>query len=308
MPKKVAIVIVNYNNYIDTIECLNSLKRLKYPFFEVFLVDNKSTNDSVEKISKYLKENQLEFPVHLLLSPLNNGFAGGNNYALNFILMDKNYDYIWLLNNDTEVEDNTLTNLVAVLDQDDRAGITGSKIYYYRSNKIWFAGGEVNFLTGKTNHIGINQFNSNVYEHRKSVDYITGCSLLIRREVIDEIGLLPEEYFLYYEEVEWNVLAKKKGWKIMYCPDSIVYHKISSSSGGVKSPSPSTLYYKMRNRIIFVKRNSKISYYFLFSMFLDIFKKIVKIFLQQNMKFSRCRFIIKAIKDGKNNVTGKITV
>lgn len=246
MVPEIYIIILNWNGWQDTVECVESCRKLNYPNFRILIVDNGST-DCSEAI---LRE---RFPdIEIISTGENLGFAGGNNFGIKYVIK-KGADYIWLLNNDTIVNAETLSALVEIANLDRKIGIVGSKIYYFDNpTKIWFAGGYINWDLGITEHFGIKEFDRGQYEVIKEVDFITGCSLLIKKEVIEKIGLMEEDYFLYYEDVEWCIRAQRAGYKTVYVPKSMLWHKVSASGGGTESPL--VLYYNCRNSMFFYKR------------------------------------------------------
>lgn len=296
--KHVAIIILNWNAYNDTFECLKSLEHLTYPYFHVFLVDNASQDGSFDKLQQDYKSGKFHIPITFIQTGANLGFAGGNNVAIKEAY-NQGYQYFWMLNNDTVVDPNALTPLVEVLEKDKQAGIVGSKIYYYGTNKIWFAGGKVNTWTGTTKHIGIKEEDIGQYDQVKEVDYITGCSLFFRRELLETVGYMHEDYFLYYEETDWNVRAKLHGWKIKYIPQSVIYHKVSASSGGEKNLSPIVAFYDIRNGYWLVKRTQKERLKVLTAFcyaYYKALKKLLKIFIMnQDRKIERIGFIGKGL-------------
>ncbi|MDA8412919.1 MAG: glycosyltransferase family 2 protein [Desulfobacteraceae bacterium] len=242
----VHIIILNWNGWQDTIECVESCLRLTYSNFHILIVDNYSTDNSYSILRK-------KFPdIDVLQSGDNLGFSGGNNVGIRFALA-RGADYIWLLNNDTTVDANALTALVTVADSDSRIGIVGSKLYYHDTpNKIAFAGGYWKQSPQHPYHFGIDEEDQGQFDEIKEVDFITGCSLLIKSAVIAEIGEMHEEYFLYWEDIDWNACADEKGWKILYVPQSHVWHKVSASTGD--KPMIQT-YYNVRNRLLFMSRH-----------------------------------------------------
>ncbi|WP_332237869.1 glycosyltransferase family 2 protein [Sporolactobacillus sp. KGMB 08714] len=295
----VAIIIVNWNAYKDTLECLKSLGKLTYNNFYVFIVDNGSTDCSFEILKGFIEsENNFSLMIELIRSEKNLGFAGGNNLAIKKAYNQK-FEYIWLLNNDTIVDTKSLSLLVDYIDRNKQVGIVGSKIYYYGSNVIWFAGGEFNQTSGKTIHLGMKEVDKGEFNSVEEVDYITGCSMLFRSDLINDIGYMREDYFLYYEETDYNIKAKRHGWKIVYVPDSIVYHKVSGSSGGENDPSPFVAYYKIRNGYWICKRNFSGTHIISFCyMLYKSFKLFVKIFAKnQPQKWKRIHCIYSGVKD-----------
>jgi GT2 family glycosyltransferase len=242
----VAIVIVNWNGWQDTLECLASLRRLTYPNVRVLVVDNASTNDSVARIREACPD------VEIIEIDRNLGWAGGSNVGIR-MAMAGGAAYIWLLNNDTVVDPQALAAMVERAEQDPRVGVVGSKICYDACPQVlWSAGGEIRWWQGgATRHRGQDHISGPEYEVARPVHYVTGCSLLTSFDVIRRVGLLPEEYYLYYEETEWCLRVWRAGLKVVYEPQSVVYHKVSRSS----TASPALLeYYLTRNRLLFVRR------------------------------------------------------
>ena len=240
----VAIVVVNWNGVDDTIECLDSLALLApRPEKRVLLVDNASTDGSAGLIGQ-------RFPnVEILETASNLGFAGGCNVGIRRAL-DLGARFVWLLNNDTRVHPQALATLVAALDSERTAGLAGSKIYYDADpGRLWFAGGYFT-PSGLARHRGQDQHDRRQFDDPGLVDYITGCSLLIRAEVIRQIGPLREDYFLYWEEVDWSARAKRRGWDSMYVPSSLVWHKVGASLA--QEQSPKAYYYHTRNWLDFI--------------------------------------------------------
>jgi GT2 family glycosyltransferase len=221
--KLVYILILNWNGWQDTIECVESCKKLTYPHFRILLVDNGSTDGS----ENILRE---RFPgMDFIQTGKNLGFAGGNNVGIQYAL-DNRADYIWLLNNDTVVAPDSLTYLVDAMEQSIRTGIVGSKIYYYKEqDKIWFAGGLWRNEKVYSRHRGNDETDGGQFDEIIPSDFISGCSLLIRSEIVRDIGFMDESYFLYWEDVDWNVRVAAVGWNILFVPQSRVWHKVSSS-------------------------------------------------------------------------------
>jgi len=222
----VYIILVNWNGMRDTLECLQSLEQVSYSKFKILVVDNASSDGSVEEISK-------QYPkVEFICNKENLRFAGGNNVGIEYALKQK-AEYVLLLNNDTTVEKNFLSELVNAFENNANVGIAGAKIFYFSDKKrIWYAGGRVNLKTGITSHRGIRHIDNEQFNKTEETDYITGCCMLLKREVIDEVGMLDESYFIYGEDADWCLRAKKVGYKLLYVPSAIVYHKVSVSSGG----------------------------------------------------------------------------
>ncbi len=226
----VAILIVNWNGREDTLECLRSLANLTYSNYRIILVDNGSTDRSVVDV-------KAEFPnVKVIRSERNLRFAGGNNLGLRDVL-DKKDDFCLLLNNDTLVEADFLKHMVKTAQSDERVGMVGPKILYHpRQDVIWFAGGVLKPAWGYVRHFGLRQVDSDQYNSNLVVSFLTGCCLLIRREVIEEVGLLDEGFFLYSEDADYCIRVNKNGHKLFYEPKARIYHKLSRSTGGAYNP------------------------------------------------------------------------
>lgn len=241
----VFIIVLNWNGKDDTIECLSTLKMLDYPNFEIMVIDNGSTDGSEETIRS-------SFPsVYLIQTGKNLGYAGGNNAGIRYAL-EHGADYVWLLNNDTTVDPNALTVLVKTVQADPKIAFVGSKIYYYdQPNVIWCVGGMIDLAAGgRTDHPGMGQKDLGQFETIDDVGYVSGCSLLASRSAIKAIGLLPEEYFLYFEEADWNVAAQRQGYRTVLAPASQVWHKYAD----VGEYKDRFIYYSFRNRIQIVRK------------------------------------------------------
>jgi len=247
----VAIIIVNWNNANDTVECISSIELLDYVSFKLYIVDNGSTDDSYKIIKSRLSKTTVEY--ELIASKDNLGFSGGNNIAL-LKAMEEGYNYFWLINNDTVFKNNALSALVNASLDNNNAGMLGSKIFFYNSDQLWYAGGKIDYNTGKASSIGRGQNDSEEFNKITETDYITGCSLFVKREVINSIGLLEDGFFLYYEDTDWSLRARSAGWQCLYVPDSVIEHKVGQSTDGGYS-SPFLSYYNLRNRYLMTVRN-----------------------------------------------------
>jgi hypothetical protein len=287
MNPKVFIIILNWNGCNDTIECIESLKNVTYGNFSVVVVDNSSTDNSIDVIPKKYRD------VAFIEMKKNTGFAGGNNIGINYAL-ERGADYILLLNNDTTVEPNFLTELVKTAETDKNAGILGPKIYFHSEPaRIWFAGGKLNWLKTKGTHPDYLKIDNkmNPAGNPKKVDYITGCCLLIKKDVIKKIGLMNEDYFLYYEDADWCLRAHKAGWQIIFVPASVIYHKQSQSTRERSFPY---VYYHSRNGLVMGSRYGWLTLTFLLSLWIFT-KQIIKLFIGYNRQWARP--VIKGVVD-----------
>lgn len=244
---KVTVVILNWNGKKDTVECLESLKQITYPNYEILLVDNGSTDGSTEFFREYCPE------IEVIESEKNLGFTGGCNIGIKKAI-SSSADYILLLNNDVAVEPDFLDELVSVAKKNENVGILGTKINYYdASEQIWAAGGFINYWICLVAYHGMNEPNTEKYSYEKDVDFVSGCAMLIRAEVFQKTGLLDEKYFAYFEDVDICLMARKNGYGIRYVPSAKIYHKVSRTSGGALSPF--SLYYNTRNKLLFLRKH-----------------------------------------------------
>jgi GT2 family glycosyltransferase len=258
----VSIVSVNYDQPEVTCEMLETLRKVTYPNFETLIVDNASPSTSPAIIKQKYPE------VQLIISEKNLGFAGGNNIALK----QAKGDYVLLLNNDTEVKPDFLESLVELMESDKKIGIVSSKIlYFYEDNVIQYAGASpINPITSRGRHYGYKEIDNGQLDEVKETAYPHGACMMIRKSVLEELGLLYEGYFLYYEELDFAERVKRAGYKIYFQPNSSILHKESISTG---KNSPLKTYYMNRNRLLFVRRNSTgitfllgIIYFFMISL------------------------------------------
>jgi GT2 family glycosyltransferase len=246
MPE-LAIILLNYGGAKDTEECVRSLEKSAYRDFEITIVDNASRDGSVESL-------RAACPHSLLIANEKNlGFAEGNNVGIRRALQ-QGRRFVLLLNNDTVVEPDTLGGLMSALRRHPDAGIVGGKILYYdHPELIWFAGGYFNEHSALGGHCGIGKADAPAFSREGPSPYMTGCCLLARREVFDTVGLLAKEYFAYLEDVEFCIRARRKGFSIVYAPAARIYHKVSRTSAW---DSPMYLYLNLRNKILFLRRNT----------------------------------------------------
>ncbi len=309
--KKVYTVILNYKNWRDTVECLESVLKLDYPDYQVIVVDNDSPDDSltrmiewaegkvkVEGVNERLKH--LVFPevpkpipyvvydrktaerggnkateksagkvsdnhpysLVFIRSDENLGFSGGNNIALRYALSKGDFEYVWILNNDTVVEKSSLTELVEMYnDKSLNLGILGSKLLFYHAPEtIQAVGGIYRKCLGISRHMGEGETDIGQYDNLEvweKLNYVIGASMLVSKGFLEDVGLLCEDYFLYYDDLDWSVRAVRKGYRVGVCWKSVIYHKEGGSIGSDSSFTQRSLlseYYSMKNRIVFTKK------------------------------------------------------
>jgi GT2 family glycosyltransferase len=242
---QVIVIVLNWNGSADTLCCLESLEKVTYPACEVLVVDNGSTDDSVAILRR-------AFPhLRMIETGQNLGFVGGNNVGLEYA-RSAGAEYALLLNNDTEVDADFLTHLVQAAESGPDVGITGPSIYYFdEPDTFWSAGGQIDWKHGVTSMVGINQVEQGQYGSQpRPVDFVTGCALLIKMDVVEKVGMLDPRFFLYYEETEWCVRVRRAGYEILHVPASKIWHKISPVA---REASPMVHYYMTRNRLLFLR-------------------------------------------------------
>lgn len=248
---KVTIIILNWNGKIDTLECLESVNKLNHKNIEIIIVDNCSTDDSVQ----FIKD---KYPRTMILKNNSNlGFSGGNNVGIDYALRTNTYS-ILLLNNDTIVNPDLLDKLLQASNALSDDCIFGPKIYFFNDpTRIWFAGGKWVANKLKFIHIGSNQLDGPEYSNCCETDYITGCALFAKAEIFKSVGLLDDDFFLTYEETDWCYRAKSKGYKCYFVPEAKLWHKVSVSFGGNQSPLRN--YFMTRNKMLWGRKHLNFS-------------------------------------------------
>lgn len=232
----VGIVISNYNGWQDTVQCLESLQKQTYRDFEIILLDDASTNDSVQQLQKHLTENTVFLP-----QEANSGFAAVNNVGMRRALAD-GCDWVLLLNNDTVVAPDFLEMLL----RETPAGAVScpKMLFLDPPDEIWFAGGELDRATGKVKHLGGHEKDGPAFAEKKQVSFITFCCVLLPRQVVEEVGFLDETLFMYCEDVDYCIRLADAGVPMWLLPDAKIWHKAGGSAGGMLS-----VYYITRNTL-----------------------------------------------------------
>jgi len=259
-------------------ECLESLLLLKYPYCQIIVVDDASEDESAARLKEWAKMKNLllkefldsgyssnsesdEIPLVLIRSSRNRGFAGANNLAFSYALNKDDFAYIWLLNNDTVVAPDALGPMIRRLQESKHAGICGSTLLYYHDRQTiqTLGGASFNKWTGIGKQIFSNHtFNPTIDQTmvENKLDYIYGASMLITKSFLKEIGPMNEEYFIYFEEIDWAVRAKGR-YQLAWAPGSLVYHKAGVTiGGGYRINSVSSLfsdYYYFKNMLRFTR-------------------------------------------------------
>ncbi len=239
MMSQVAVIILNWNGWSDTIACLESLRRLDYPDYYLIVVDNASTDDSVAQIKKAMPD------IEVLQSGANLGFGGGCNIGIRLALA-KGADYVWLVNSDAVADPRALSALVQVADENPALGSVGSVLYEAdQPGKVQLWGGaRVNLWTGRSRHRLV----------AMPLDFISGASLLLRRGALEDVGLFDEKtFFMYWEDTDIHFRLRDAGWRLAVAEDSRLWHKQSASLG---KKSPLLDEYFIRSGVRFLKRHA----------------------------------------------------
>ena len=296
MQPKVCTIIVNYNGTEDTIACLESLSKATYSNHTAVIVDNASKETS--SLKNYVEDAGF----HFFGLKENGGFAAGNNNGIRYALeCIADIDYFLLLNNDTEVDPHFIEPLVEECEKDPQVGACGSHINYYANrDETWFGGGDIKWLTGRVLH----KTRERGKGEPSDENFLTGCVLLFPVSMLDKAGFLDEDYFLYYEDAAYSLEIRKAGYRLRYVPQSLVYHKVSATTG---YRSPLSNYYGTRNNLLFMSLYAKKPVFLMFLLYFFV-KNTVKYiwYIGKGKQFKRVSLAIKkAFYDFATAVSGK---
>ena len=299
---KVSIIILNWNGLEDTVECLESLQKITYLGYEIIVVDNGSRGND----ARVLREKFGDY-IHLIQNDRNYGYTGGNNIGLRYVLARSRPDYCLILNNDIVVAPDFLNQLVEAAGSDASIGITGPKVYFYDfPDRIHCAGARINMRRGQVACIGMKQADRGQYDTRREVDYLAGCCLLVKNEVIQKIGLFDESYFCYWDETDFCVRAAKAGYKVVYIPEARMWHKIPMKEK-IRDKSPDSgraagipYYYTTRNRFKFMRKYAtRWQYLSFFAYFFGYYLwYMVGVCLVYHRDINRLASFYRGVRDG----------
>ena len=289
---KIGIVIVNYNGAAYQNDALKTIYASTYNNFEVIIVDSGSKDNSIELAKK-------QFPqAHYLMQDENVGVAKGNNIGIRYALDELDEEYILLINNDIELDKNNLQELIKKADENT---VTVPKIYYFEpNNMLWFAGGEMYWNKGESGHIGNFQIDKGQYDEERIIGYAPTCCMLIHRKIFEKIGLEDEIVFMYFDDTDLCVRITDAGFKIKYVPNAKMWHKVSSSGGGMDSKV--YVYYNFRNKFYFM---NKYKNRLLFPARLFTYTKLTAKFILSPIYKKNDKYILKAWKDYKSGKMGR---
>jgi GT2 family glycosyltransferase len=264
----VSIIILNYNQLKVTCEFIDSARSLEYPNYEIIMVDNASKEDPTFAIQSRYPE------VRLIRNQINLGFTGGNNVGINAA----RGDYFLIINNDTEVVPDLIERMLEPFAKDARVGVVSPKIRYHSHRHIIQYAGytEVNPFTGRNKTIGLMEEDNGQFDTPGHTAYAHGAAMMVKREVVETVGAMPDIFFIYYEELDWSAHIRRAGYQVYYQPTALIFHKESVTMG---KESPMKVYFQNRNRILFMRRNTNAFQFMLFLLFYSVFavpKNIIK--------------------------------
>lgn len=290
--EKIGIVIVNYNGEKYQNDALKTIYESSYQNLEVVIVDSGSKDNSIEMAKK-------DYPqAHYLVQGENVGVARGNNIGIRYAVDELHVDYILLLNNDIELDKDTIRLLA---DNASPGTITVPKIYYYEPHDmLWFAGGALVWEKGESEHWGNFETDCGKYDIQKEITYSPTCCMLIHKGVFEKIGMIDETVFMYFDDTDFCARANRAGIKLLYVPKAVMWHKVSSAGGGADSKVQ--VYYMTRNKLYYMNKYKEELRFparlFTYSKFLVKF--IISPFYKKND-----RYIMRAWKDYKKGNMGR---
>ncbi len=298
MNKKVYIIVLNYNNWQDTIKCCESILMNDYQNYTLIVVDNASPDNSIKYLNKWCKTHK---EVVLLSSDKNNGFSAGNNLGIKYAKQKGDFEYIWLLNNDTIIRKDTLSQMITCAINNDFSLCGSTLLFYDKPTAIQAFGASFNPIFAIQKHLLVHQhFTKELVNNfdKNKIDYIVGASMLLDKRAIKVIDFMPEEYFIYFEEIDIATKCKRANLKYGVCQDAIVYHKESASIDKEDQKiSYFSDFFAMRNRVIFTKKYYP---YFLPTVYLGL---ILSMLLRLKRKdFGGVKNIFRVLKTPLKNI------
>ena len=293
---RVGVIILNWNGKDFTLECLECFRRFNHSY-EIVLVDNNSTDDSVEVITKDYPE------VTILALDENLGFAGGNNVGMEYCL-NKGMDYVILLNNDTVFDFDFIAPLVNKMDTDPKLGGIQPRIFFNHDRTlIWNGGGIFYKWAGYARTIGEGVKDGPKFNLTKETDWITGCAFMVRSSVLREVGLLDDRFFIYHEDVDWSLRIRKAGYRLLYEPSSVIYHWAGSSrkakqKGKEGFQHPLNHYLNQRNRFWVVRKNLAPHYALSATFYHFVQASVFLVYFLMLRRFTKFGATVKGLQHG----------
>ena len=288
----VAIILVNYNGLNDTIECIESIKKSIYDDYKIIVVENASDDIDIIQQNEYIKVN-----ADLIILKENLGFSGGNNQGILFAKERYNPDYYFLLNNDTVIEKFTINYMLKAFDKYYRVGIVTCRIPYYKKrNYLWNGEGSFDDKLGIADQPYMGK-KSTEDEYECIVNFASGCAMLISKDVVKDVGVLSEKYFMYAEDTDYCCRVRNANYNIVYTNNGIVYHKVSASTG---EDSDFQIYYMFRNNCFIIKQYSV----YPILGYIKLWYRMIK---KDRLKKHR-KIVNKAWKDFRSGINGKVEI
>lgn len=281
----VGVVFVNYNGLDNQIESIKSLRKSTFTNMEYIVVDNGSTDGSVDKLKEVFPEKD----VHVIDTQNNSGFAGGTNVGIKYSI-ELGTTHTLVINNDIEVAPELVIKL---LEKTNENRITVPKIMYYDNPELtWYVGGEMKWKIGQGIHWNYNQKDTHEFDKDTLVSYASGCCMMIPNAIFDKVGYFPEEYFMYFEDADYCVQLAEHAVEMLYVHDALMWHKVCSSTGGEDSPLQT--YYMNRNKLFFMRKYKK---YIPFTAFCYTYLKAVAKIICSPVYKRNNKYITKAMLD-----------
>ncbi len=285
--ENVAIIVINYNSIDDTLECVSSIKKSTVSV-DIIMVDNASGNNEGERLKELCPDDTV------ILNSENLGFSGGNNVAIRYA-MDKGYEYIILLNNDTVIDPGMIERLLAAASP---SAIAAPAMYSFDCpERLWYYGGEVNRWTG---NVVMNTKGDTGTEAKETL-FATGCCMVVHRDIFKKVGGLDESFFLYFEDAEFCLRCLEKGMRFFLVPEAKLWHKVGGSSGG--NWGAVNIYYTTRNRLDCIKQYGE---YFHFSAYpISLLSRYVRMLQFRILRRPEWKAFKMGIRDHREGKSGK---
>ncbi len=247
MNPKVYLLVLNWNMPDDTIECLRSLQAQDYDNFTIVLIDNASEDDSVKVLSA-------EFPdIRIIVNKQNLGFAEGNNIGIRYAI-ENNADYIFILNNDLTLKEDCLRRLIAAGEKTPKSGMLAPKVYYYDDPKVINSlGTSIDWFRLRPHLSFCNQIDKGQFKENRDAQILVGCALMIKKRVVEKIGMLDKDFFMLHEEADWCLRSLKAGYRNIVIPEAVAFHKASKTMKKFLTPA---IYYSIRNFLYLSYKNA----------------------------------------------------
>lgn len=301
MHPKVAVILLNWNSFDHSSNCIQSLQLCDYPNFEIILVDNGSIDGSGNLLKAKFPE------IILIASPTNEGFAAGNNRGFSYAI-ENQFTYAMMLNNDVFVEPDFISKLIQYMETHPDTGAIQPKIFFnHDRKKIWNGGSYFLSWLGWTYSKRYMRRAGVLQSQFQQVDWITGCAFLTKTSILKEVGLLKEAFFIYYEDVDLSFRIRSKGYELIYHPDSIIYHIAGSSNkakvkGKEGFSSPFVHYLNSRNHIWFLKMWTKWYQWPSTLIILFLYYLSIMFYFAFRWRINKLKSLLRGIFDGMKGI------